>query len=393
MVLVDYPSSDDSEGNSNSVAKAKSENDKNLPKPTFQKVVDRSNSHKIRVHLPDLSNTANDSVDNGEEPLAKRIKTGSKPIGNFNSLLPPPKRVTGMTGILGSTTSGLRSGASLKTGAAPSLNRELSAADNGHTIDHELVGEIAQNGPELDNSVGQSQSSQASNVVGPSEAGSKPPKTPIMFKPLSVARKSKKCKLSASSSQANEVTQEPQHKPQLISAPKIALFGTGAVGNLEDRFQNSREENQLMEFETPFSYLEPITSEVTEHLHELESAKSWSVQTDLPIENGQRLQSLDSIAEDLNLSASAKRQLFGRQKNEPSTISIVNFSTDQEYAANELLRQAGEQIQHNPVRTIAPGKHSLKQLVNVANSQKDALEEHFATSRRNKKESGSKYGW
>lgn len=214
-----------------------------------------------------------------------------------------------------------------------------------------------------------------------------------MFKPLSVARKSKKSKSSSSNDQTNEIHQELQHKSQITAAPKISLFGPGLVENPADHMQNSSEENKPIALEAPISYLEPITSSVAEQLHELESANTWPVQTDLPKENKQRLQSLDSIAEDLNLSASAKRQLFGRQKNEPSKISIVNFSTDKEYAANELLRQAGEQIQHNPVRTIAPGKHSLKQLVNVANSQKDALEEHFATSRRNKKEAGSKYGW
>ena len=104
-------------------------------------------------------------------------------------------------------------------------------------------------------------------------------------------------------------------------------------------------------------------------------------------------QSLDSIASDLNLSDSAKRQLLGRQRGNTSIINVVNFNTDQEYAANEILRQAGEQVQHNPVRSIAPGEHSLKQLVNAVSNQKDALEEQFASGRRNKKEAGSKYGW
>ena len=50
-------------------------------------------------------------------------------------------------------------------------------------------------------------------------------------------------------------------------------------------------------------------------------------------------------------------------------------------------------VQHNPVRPIAPGKHTLQQLVNVASNQREALEESFATGRRNKKEAGAKYGW
>jgi hypothetical protein len=74
-------------------------------------------------------------------------------------------------------------------------------------------------------------------------------------------------------------------------------------------------------------------------------------------------------------------------------INLVNFNTDQEYAHNEELRASGETIQHNPLRTVQPGKHSLRQLVSAASTQKDALEESWAAGRRNKKEAGNKYGW
>jgi len=76
-----------------------------------------------------------------------------------------------------------------------------------------------------------------------------------------------------------------------------------------------------------------------------------------------------------------------------SIVDVVNFNTDAEYAANELFRQSGEQVQHNPVRAIATGKHSLKQLVSAATGQKEALEESFASGKRNKREAGNKYGW
>jgi hypothetical protein len=105
-------------------------------------------------------------------------------------------------------------------------------------------------------------------------------------------------------------------------------------------------------------------------------------------------QSLDAIASDLNLSASTRRQLFGRKSGASKhAVNVINFNTDKEYAANEVLRASGEQIQHNPVRGPASGKHSLKQLVSMATGQKDALEESFATGRQNKKEAGSRYGW
>jgi len=111
------------------------------------------------------------------------------------------------------------------------------------------------------------------------------------------------------------------------------------------------------------------------------------------------IQSLDDIAGDLKLSAAERRQLFGRQKgggaNEAirSATKIINFNTDKEYLHNEELRAAGEQVVHNPVRAIAPGKHSLKQLVNAAQSQKEALEESFAKGKSNRAEASSRYGW
>jgi hypothetical protein len=72
---------------------------------------------------------------------------------------------------------------------------------------------------------------------------------------------------------------------------------------------------------------------------------------------------------------------------------MVNFSADEQYAANEEIRAKGETASINPVRGIAPGKHSLKQLVNAAATQADALEEHFAQGKRNRNEAGSRYGW
>ncbi|RMZ83205.1 hypothetical protein DV738_g1308, partial [Chaetothyriales sp. CBS 135597] len=104
---------------------------------------------------------------------------------------------------------------------------------------------------------------------------------------------------------------------------------------------------------------------------------------------------------DLNLSAAAKRQLFGRRSTTTTTATstlataavVTNFNMDHEYAANQELIAKGDQVMHNPVRAIAPGKHSLRQLVSAAQGQKDALEDSFAMGRRNKKEAGSKYGW
>ena len=74
--------------------------------------------------------------------------------------------------------------------------------------------------------------------------------------------------------------------------------------------------------------------------------------------------------------------------------TIKDFNTDMEYAHNEKLRQQGEAVQHNPLKSISgTGKNSLRSLVNVATTQKDALEDHFAAGARNKIEAGNRYGW
>jgi hypothetical protein len=105
---------------------------------------------------------------------------------------------------------------------------------------------------------------------------------------------------------------------------------------------------------------------------------------------------LTNIASELNLTEAQRRQLFGRKGQGPdlSSANIIEFNTDTEYAHNERLRQQGETVQHNAVRSITgTGKNSMRSLLNVALTQKDALEEHFAAGRRNKKEAGNKYGW
>lgn len=105
---------------------------------------------------------------------------------------------------------------------------------------------------------------------------------------------------------------------------------------------------------------------------------------------------LTNLASELNLSEAERRQLFGRKGQGPdvSSAKIVDFNTDAEYAHNEMLRQQGETVQHNALKSISgTGKNSLRSLINVASTQKEALEEHFASGRRNKREAGNKYGW
>lgn len=403
MALVDYSGS---ESDSSEEAKATTP-EPTRPKPTsnkpaFQKVVDRSNPHKIKVSLPETARAPTENGDADQGPPAKRAKIESGGMGGFNSFLPAPKRpvaASGGSSIGGIRRGGLGSGVSLKTGATPAFSREPA--------------------PNVDESTGGNESAEVGSVVespGPDEAPSstdrrpnvpppeveiEPKKKSTIFKPLSVVNKKaqKKRVPPADTIRAPDPTNQGSTQPS--NGPiKPSLFPNG--DDLNEASSNGsaiKGAYQPMIYHTEKPTITPTTNPYSEE-PTLPPAVDSTYPQDQPTQP--QSQSLDAIANDLNLSASAKRQLLGRHHNtnhkahpsQPSiTPNIVNFNTDEEYAANELLRQAGETVQHNPVRGIAPGKHSLKQLVNAASNQKDALEEQFASGRRNKKEAGSKYGW
>ena len=400
MGLVGYSDSEDSadEQKPTPIAPARANTS---TKPAFQKVIDRSNRHKIKVTLPEASKTSSNEGEPGDGPPAKRAKVGGGTVTGFNALLPAPKRQTVSTEVTktGLRRGGLGIGINLKTGATPGFSREpmpaLEAEDeNGWNIPSDDRGATMPDAPS-----GIGIATTTNQIEKPKEE----PKTQgnaMMFKPLSVARKSQKKKKASVT--AAPVAQPPESQdpaPDPKAAPKVSLFSMGLPAK-DDTYTTGNDKYQPLIYQTS-------TTETTDQTAPSESTsdENFYTNTDNPtefvpqysVQTTPGLQSLDTIASDLNLSASAKRQLFGRQRNDakgnPAAINVVNFNTDQEYAANELLRQAGEQAVHNPVRAIASGKHSLKQLVNAASNQKDALEEHFASGRRNKKEAGSKYGW
>ncbi|MCJ1246044.1 hypothetical protein MMC30_003248 [Trapelia coarctata] len=404
MGLVGYSDSEDSGDEQkpapNAPAKANTST-----KPAFQKVIDPSNPHRIKVTLPEALQTGPTEGEPDDGPPAKRAKVGGGTFSGFNALLPAPKRQTVSAGgtNTGLRRGGLGSGVNLKTGATPGFSREpMPAPEAEDGIEGDTLGEDG--GAIATKAVGASSGIGLSTTTNQSEKSEEEPKTrgnAMMFKPLSVARKpQKKKKPSVAAVPAVQPVKTRHPAPPPKAAPKISLFsmsapekddtysagGSGAYKPLVYQAsttdttdqtapsENTLDENFYINLENTTGFVPPSSTQSTPGS-----------------------QSLDSIASDLNLSASAKRQLFGRQRNHtkgnPAAINVVNFNTDQEYAANELLRQAGEQAVHNPVRAIASGKHSLKQLVNAASNQKDALEEHFASGRRNKKEAGSKYGW
>ena len=396
MPLVDYADSDESEEEEKPNAGKAQKEHTTSSKPTFQKVVDRSNPHKVRVSLPDFSKKVAENDDNKPEPPAKRVKLGSEGFSGFNSILPAPKRAAAIYGgsVNGSIKGRVGSGVNLKTGATPGFSREVEPNIDAPS------GEVANSGIEdfgAGNTVDE-EKDQGTSLVAVKEAldrqDQEPKKqgNPAMFKPLSVARNTqKKRKVIPTDVQGAKKIQETSLQPKVI--PKVSLFSTGDAEVSQNSTASPKGEYKPMVYQisrktTENSLLAPSTSPYQEDngISEEPAVQASASSPDTP-------QSLDTIAADLKLSASAKRQLFGRTgKNTPAT-NIVNFNTDQEYAANEILRQNGEHVQHNPVRAIAAGKHSLKQLVNAASNQKDALEEQFASGRRNKKEAGGKYGW
>lgn len=411
MALVDYSGSESESENERKVTIPEPAKHKpTLHKPTFQKVVHRSNPHKIKVSLPESAqSTTKNSDDDETGPPAKRAKVGSGGLSGFNAFLPAPKRTTAPNGGPGAGGSmrrgGLGRGVNLKTGAAPGFSREPEPSSEASTDwNGSAEGGSAAESPVADTAPS---STEARSDMPTSEMDAQPKKTySTMFKPLSVAnRKTQKKVPPVDGLRATESTNEGSLQRSNVR-PKASLYAIGDETNEASSTASSTTGTyQPMVYHANKPTSTPAPNPYSE---EDNTSPDYYTAADPPTSRHEptpqpQPQSLDAIANDLNLSASAKRQLLGRRhhNNNPNNTShlpatpptIVTFNTDDEYAANELLRQAGETVQHNPVRGIAPGKHSLKQLVNAASNQKDALEEQFASGRRNKKEAGSKYGW
>jgi hypothetical protein len=396
MGLVDYSDSDTSDVEEKPAIKPAV----NPPKPAFQKVVDRSNPGKIRVSLPQAALKDGSKTD---EPPAKKAKTGGGAFSGFNSFLPAPKRTAQSATSLGggnAAKKGLGAGVNLKTGAAPGFSREPEpereyAEDLG---EGESEDKPANNGfglslpPPKATQNGEQKSVEEVELVG----------KPLMFKPLSVARKpaKKKKAMPPGTTPATTVTLTPTtpatplpEKP--AHRPKVSLFSMPADPTSSSVPKPTGEyQPMLYEFKGGEEEADKDQDGLEPSYEDYTPAIQYTAPPAVP--TPPISQSLDSIAGDLNLSAAERRQLFGRQKGGrgvQSATKIINFNTDEEYLHNEELRAAGEQVVHNPVRAIAPGKHSLKQLVNAAQSQKEALEESFAKGKSNRAEASSRYGW
>ncbi|KAG5914467.1 hypothetical protein E4U42_000476 [Claviceps africana] len=430
MGLVDYDSDSSSSSDSGSApapasapatapgpasgSKVASKPPQASSKKPFRKVVDRSNPGKILVSLPTLAN--DDAHGNNAEPPAKRARTNGAGglFSGFNSFLPAPKN-TGRHAIKPSaSSSATRPGVHLKTSAAPGFSRD-GGADEDETPSSML-------GPAGSPSTGLSLPPPKRQEAVPSiPEGQKPADEvklvgkPLMFRPLSVGLDAKKKKKKNNNNKNGpNSTVAPQGAPSLTQSPsqlstdsapadasapvpqkkKVSLFSmhteepAAASPSPADDYPDDDDNDAYKPFfETAYGAEAPST----EYWEPAGSGQRGAPANEAPATDTPT--SLDHMADDLNLSAAARRELFGRDGSNFAAKAVVNFNMDREYQHNEHVRASGDQQMHQPVRALQGGKHSLKQLVQSVQNQKEALEDSFAKGRSNRREASSRYGW
>jgi hypothetical protein len=385
---------------------------KQAPKPSFQKVVDRANPGRIKVNLPGAlqPKPQKDDID-GDAPPAKRPRLGgASAFGGFNDMLPAPKKPIAAPTTASATSGkralgkGLASGVNLKTGAEPAFKREPRLEveeydEAGNAIKKEPMNK--EDFRALLNLPAPKKEFKPEAIVQCVETETLPSSKPApRFVPMSVG-KGKKKPLAKSRPAASSVSDTPGPSTaslntqttapsQPVRKPKVSLFGVSqeaaapaaapSGGNYEPLLYGAQDEEDAPVPDDAFD-----GQPAYQTTHHAPPGTSTATSNDLT-----------GLASELNLSAAERRQLFGKRGQEAdfSSAKIVEFNTDTEYAHNEKMRQQGEQMQHNALKSISgTGKNSLRSLVSTASMQKDALEEHFATGYRNKKEAGNKYGW
>ncbi|KAL4943518.1 mitotic checkpoint regulator, MAD2B-interacting-domain-containing protein [Aspergillus oleicola] len=414
MVLVAYSDSEasDSEHDNDTPAPAPAAKPSTTSTSTSKTIVDKSNPRKIRVALPDIKPETTEPNEDGHARKKPRIGGGGGgAFAGFNSFLPAPKRPNASVAaekekekmMLGGGAA--RKVFSLKTGAAPGFDREADE-EMRRDLAFESLGGGGGGGDEDDETIpkaGSLRDAEYDEATGDQvqKVEKKPEEVvlkgnPMMFKPLSVARTGQKKRrmmpiipppLPQSEKKVEEkekatTIQPAAQAPPPAPKPKVSLF---SLSSEETTAPETSASAHASTYE-PLVYTNesaPTAGPVPEE----ESTPAASTQP------APSAQTLDYIADDLKLSKSQRRQLFGRNA-DPSNSRILHFNTDKEYIANqEMAHQELAATQHNPVRAIAPGKHTLQQLVNAASTQKEALEESFASGKRNKKEAGARYGW
>jgi len=391
---------------------------KQAPKPSFQKVVDRANPGRIKVNLPGASQpkTEKDDIDADAPPAKKPRLGGASAFGGFNAMLPAPKKPAVAPPTASASSGkralgkGLASGVNLKTGAEPAFKREPRVEEEEYDENGNPVKKQPMNKDDFRALLNlpkpkSEQKEEEAMTDAPAEttpAKSTPiPKPAPRFVPMSVGRGKKKplpkprpavSGGGTALESGADMSSAPSSAapPQPARKPKVSLFGVSqeeaapatarSGGVYEPMLYGANDESDV-----------PVPDDAFEGQSAYQTTQHATAGANAAASND-----LTGIASELNLSAAERRQLFGKRGREADLPSakIVEFNTDTEYAHNEKLRKQGEQIQHNALKSISgTGKNSLRSLVSVASTQKDALEEHFAAGYRNKKEAGNKYGW
>ncbi|KAB8272791.1 mitotic checkpoint regulator, MAD2B-interacting-domain-containing protein [Aspergillus minisclerotigenes] len=410
MALVSYSDSEGSDSEPETTTKPTTQTTTTKPTTTTAapkpKLVDSSNPRKIRVAL-DLK--PEEKNDNDDGPARKKAKIGGGgAFAGFNSFLPAPKRAAAPAAAekKGSVGAG-RKVFSLKTGATPGFDRGLDEESRNEWAMEQAGSSTPGGRGDDDGTIPKAGSLRDDGGEGglqmkkPEEVKLKG--NPMMFKPLSVARgtqkkrkvvSSKPVETAAEVSQGVKESVSEQSKPAASASapvqppapkPKVSLFSLGSSESAASVVPGPQAQSATYE---PLVYT--ADTDAPEAGPEVEREPQVPAVASEPATT----QTLDNIADDLNLSRSQRRHLFGRNA-DASKSRILHFNTDKEYIANQEMAHQTDMaaLQHNPVRAIAPGKHTLQQLVNAASSQREALEESFASGRRNKKEAGSRYGW
>ncbi|KAK3676245.1 hypothetical protein LTR78_003995 [Recurvomyces mirabilis] len=370
MALVSYS---DSEGSDNEVPAI-------APKAATAKptIIHKTESRKIKVDLPTTRPEPSQTDEDGAKPPpAKRARTTGA-FGGFNSMLPAPKRAEAQP-------SGLKKGVSLKTSSEAAFSRaplppppaaeEPVASGGGADNEYDEYGNKAQTASTLP--------AESKSTDVPSTEVKITGKA-TRFRPLSVANNKKKKAVKKSVAPVDRTNPAMLETSQGVSTESTALLQpvAPAVKVKKSLFSLQQEEAPAEDHddEDEYNFFQAADEAPPDDLSQS------TIQT-RPAPNA-----LEEVATDLNLTAAQRRHLFGRQgKNGPA--NIAHFNMDAEYANNEVIRQSGETVQHKAVKAVAPGKHSLQQLVNNARSNQDSIEDKWAEGRRNRGEGGSKYGW
>ncbi|EJT68806.1 hypothetical protein GGTG_13620, partial [Gaeumannomyces tritici R3-111a-1] len=260
MALVNYDSDSDSEGEAAPAPPQPASSAK--PPTAAPKLVDRANPRKIIVNLPSASASS-------DEPPAKRARTeggGGGRFGAFRSALPPPKNTVAPVAASrssqpsGSSSSSYSSAQPLpfsffKTSAEAAFSREPppSAGGDGDEVDEFGNANTGLAPDRLAAGGGMRMKLPAPKSQGPQQQGPSIPEgqkpesevklvgKPLMFRPLSVARKpAKKSGAKAAASSAPRAMTRPAGSSSAdavtTAAPpaeapkkkKVSLFSLGA---------------------------------------------------------------------------------------------------------------------------------------------------------------------